>query len=155
MTTKDTGVIRAPVDPEYCLFLKCIRGDTSDNIFSAYPGVRENGTKNKIGIREAFEDRNAQGYKWVNFMLQRWADKDEVEHYVKDRYEFNRKLIDLREQPDDIKLKCIDAILTATSRPPVQAAGLSFLRFCKTWNLLKIGNDAELYMAAINKRYNT
>ena len=30
----------------YLLFEKCIRGDTSDNVFSAYPGVRKKGTKN-------------------------------------------------------------------------------------------------------------
>src|SRR5574337_1168584 len=30
---------------EYALFLKCIRGDITDNIFSAYPKVREKGTK--------------------------------------------------------------------------------------------------------------
>ena len=39
-----------------------MRGDPSDNIFSAYPGVRTKGTKNKIGLTEAFEDRNSKGY---------------------------------------------------------------------------------------------
>ena len=29
----------APV-PDFMLFEKCMRGDTSDNVFSAYPGVR-------------------------------------------------------------------------------------------------------------------
>ena len=28
-------------DPEWLLFEKCIRGDTSDNIFSAYPSPRK------------------------------------------------------------------------------------------------------------------
>ena len=36
---------------EYALFLKCIRGDGTDYIFSAYPGVREKGTKTTVGIR--------------------------------------------------------------------------------------------------------
>ena len=30
-------------DPEWLLFEKCMRGDTSDNVFSAYPGVRTKG----------------------------------------------------------------------------------------------------------------
>jgi len=47
-------------DPAWLLFEKCMRGDTSDNVFSAYPGVREKGTKNKVGLREAFGDRD----KW-------------------------------------------------------------------------------------------
>ncbi len=37
-------------DPQWHLFMKCMRGDSSDNVFSAYPGVREKGTKNKVGI---------------------------------------------------------------------------------------------------------
>ena len=39
------------------LFEKCMRGDTSDNVFSAYPGVRTKGTKNKVGLIEAYEDK--------------------------------------------------------------------------------------------------
>ena len=41
-------------DPEWIVFEKAMRGDPSDNIFSAYPGVRTKGTKNKIGLQEAF-----------------------------------------------------------------------------------------------------
>ena len=32
-------------DPEYILFKKCIRGDSSDNVKSAYPRIREKSTK--------------------------------------------------------------------------------------------------------------
>ena len=46
-----------------------MRGDPSDNIFSAYPGVRTKGTRNKIGLREAFADRQTKGYTWNNLML--------------------------------------------------------------------------------------
>ena len=35
-------------DTEWLVFEKSMRGDPSDNIFSAYPGVRTKGTKNKI-----------------------------------------------------------------------------------------------------------
>src|SRR5690554_3368393 len=45
------------VDPEFALFEKCIRGDKSDNIESAYPGARMNGSTKKVGITEAFNDR--------------------------------------------------------------------------------------------------
>ena len=33
-----------------------MRGDSTDNVFSAYPGVRTKGTRNKVGLQEAFED---------------------------------------------------------------------------------------------------
>jgi hypothetical protein len=32
-------------DPQWILFEKCMRGDPTDNIFSAYPGVRTKGSK--------------------------------------------------------------------------------------------------------------
>ena len=54
---KKTGEPKAAQDPEWMLFEKCMRGDTSDNVFSAYPGVRTKGSKNKVGLTEAFEDR--------------------------------------------------------------------------------------------------
>ena len=41
MKDKKTKELLPAPDPEWLLFEKCIRGDTSDNIFSAYPGVRK------------------------------------------------------------------------------------------------------------------
>ena len=92
-------------DPQWLLFEKCIRGDTSDNVFSACPGARKKGTKNKIGMMEAFADRETKGFNWNNFMLQRWVDHNNVEHRVLEDYERNKHIIDLTQQPDDIKEK--------------------------------------------------
>ena len=48
--------------------------DTSDNV-SRIPGAPKKGTKNKVGMLDAFEDPNAKGSQiWNNFMLQRWVD---------------------------------------------------------------------------------
>jgi 5'-3' exonuclease len=91
-------------DPEYLLFLKICRGDTSDNIFSAFPGCREKGSKNKVGIMEAFQDRDRQGFSWNSFMLSRWVDADGVEHRVRDDYQRNKMLIDLKAQPKISKM---------------------------------------------------
>ena len=66
-------------DPQFLLFEKCMRGDASDNVFSAYPGVRTKGSKNKVGLIEAYEDRTKQGYAWNNLLLQRWTDHEGVE----------------------------------------------------------------------------
>ena len=46
-----TKEAKSAPDVEWMLFEKAMRGDPSDNIFSAYPGVRTKGTKNKIGLR--------------------------------------------------------------------------------------------------------
>jgi len=71
---KKTKQPKPAPDPQWLLFEKCMRGDTSDNIFSAYPGVRVKGTKNKVGLTEAFADKQSKGFAWNNLMLQRWTD---------------------------------------------------------------------------------
>ena len=58
------------------------------------------GTKNKVGLLEAYEDKDPKGFNWNNLMLsQRWVDLNEVEHRVLDDYERNLVLIDSTEQP--------------------------------------------------------
>ena len=79
---KKTKAEKPAPDPEWLLFEKCMRGDTSDNVFSAYPGVRVKGTKNKVGLQEAFADKKNKGYAWNNLMLQRWVDHEGKEHRV-------------------------------------------------------------------------
>jgi len=123
-------------DPQWLLFEKCMRGDSSDNVFSAYPGVREKSTKNKVGLREAFADKDTKGYNWNNLMLQRWVDHNQTEHRVRDRYLHNKTLIDLTEQPEDIKIALDETISSAINREKVSQVGLHFVRFCSKWNLV-------------------
>ena len=136
------------------LFRSCMRGDSSDNIFSAYPGVREKGTKNKVGLREAFADRNDKGYNWNNLMLQRWADHEGVEHRVRDRYEANKQLIDLTCQPDDIKLSLDATVNDAIVKEPKKQVGVEFLRFCGKWDLQEIAKRPDDHVSYLNARYN-
>ena len=140
-------------DPQYLLFKKIIRGDGGDNVFSAYPGVREVGSKNKVGIKEAFEDRNSQGFHWNNFMLQRWTDHNEVEHRVRDDYERNRMLIDLTAQPDDIKELVDNSIKDGVRVEITPQVGVHFMRFCGKYELNKISENAEAYAKWLNRPY--
>lgn len=140
-------------DPQYQLFLKCIRGDTSDNVFSAYPGARETGTKNKIGIREAYEDRGKKGFNWNNFMLQRWTDHNDLEHRVLDDYERNRTLIDLTAQPDEIKQAVDDCIREQISHKDIGQVGAHFLKFCGKFELTKLSDQAEAVGRWLNQHY--
>ena len=139
-------------DPEWLLFEKCMRGDSSDNIFSAFPGVREKGSKNKVGLREAFSDRNDKGYNWNNLMLQRWTDHNEVEHRVKDRYEANKLLIDLTRQPDSIKAVLDETIESAKSAEAKKQVGVELLRFCGKWDLQDIAKRVDDHVAYLNAR---
>jgi 5'-3' exonuclease len=140
-------------DPEYLLFKKCIRGDTSDNVFSAYPGVREVGSKNKVGIKEAFEDRHAMGYKWNNLMLQRWTDHDGNEVRVKDAYERNKTLIDLKAQPQEIKDLVDQRIRESVRVTTTPQVGIHFMKFCGKYDLQKISEQAETYSKWLGASY--
>jgi len=140
-------------DPEYGLFKKIIRGDSGDNVFSAFPGCREKGTKNKVGIREAFEDRNKQGFNYNNFMLQRYTDHEGVEVRVKDAFERNRTLIDLTAQPQEIKDAVDQRIRESVRIETIPQVGLHFLKFCGKYELTKISEQAEIYSKWLNTPY--
>ena len=150
---KKTKEPLAAPDPQWLLFEKCMRGDSSDNVFSAYPGVRTKGTKNKVGLLEAFSDRDDKGYNWNNLMLQRWTDHNNVEHRVRDRYEANKTLIDLTRQPDNIKVVLDETIRTATSQEAKKQVGVEFLRFCGKWDLQDIAKKPDDHVAYLNARY--
>lgn len=151
---KKTGEAKAAPNPEWQLFEKCMRGDTSDNVFSAYPGVRTKGTSKKVGLLEAFEDRNTKGYNWNNLMLQRWSDHNGVEHRVLEDYERNRRLIDLNHQPDNIKQIIKETINTATQADKnISQVGIRLIKFCNLYDLKKIADQAQSYAEPLNARY--
>ena len=151
---KKTGETKGAPDPAWLLFEKCMRGDTSDNIFSAYPGVREKGTKNKVGLRDAFVDRDKRGYSWNNLMLQRWSDHEGVEHRVLDDYTRNVVLCDLTAQPNNIKLIISDTIKTATTAEKnISQVGIRLLKLCAEYDLIKISEQVQSYAEPLNARY--
>ena len=147
---KKTNEPKKAIDPEFVLFEKCVRGDSSDNVFSAYPGARLKGTKNKTGITEAYNDRNTGGYNFNNFMLQRWVDHEEVEHRVRDDFERNKILIDLTAQPDEIKAEAKQIVADAVNKEPATQVGIHFMKFCAKWNLNRMSEDATAYAEFLN-----
>ena len=149
---KKTKAPKTPIEPEWVLFEKCVRGDSSDNVFSAYPGARLKGTKNKTGMREAFEDRNTGGYNYNNFMLQRWVDHEGDEHRVRTDYERNRILIDLTEQPDEIKELCVQRMNEGKNNDAKQNIGIHFMKFCAKWDLQRMSDQAQNYSGMLNGR---
>ena len=150
---KKTNAPKTIPIPAYALFEKCVRGDTSDNIFSAYPGARKKGSRNKTGIQEAFEDRDNQGFAWNNFMLQKWTDHNDIEHVVRDDYERNKILIDLTLQPDEIKKACDSKIVEAVQKDKVPQVGLYFMKFCGMHDLQRMSDQAQDYAEFLNRDY--
>jgi len=116
--------------------------------------VRTKGTSKKVGLSEAFEDRNSKGYAWNNLMLQRWTDHNGLEHRVLEDYERNRRLIDLAHQPEDIKSIMAKTISEATSaNKNISQVGLRLMKFCGLYDLKKISDQAQAYAEPLNARY--
>lgn len=150
---KKTKAPKTIGDPKFVLFEKVIRGDSTDNVFSAYPGVRTKGTKNKVGLIEAFADREKQGFAWNNLMLQRWIDHDKVEHQVRTDYERNKMLIDLTAQPDEIKELVDKAIVNGVRVNTTPQVGIHLMKFCGKFELNKIAEQADTYARWLNEPY--
>jgi hypothetical protein len=133
------------------LFFKCMRGDSGDSIFSAYPKVRA--TK----LEAAWEDRNDLGYNWNNLMLQEWHDEDDDGNpktvRVLDAYNFNRMLIDLTEQPHEIKGLMDEVIVEAVQTPRKQGVGIHFLRFCERNGLVNLSKESADHAEYLNAPY--
>ena len=151
---KKTGKEKAAPNTQWLLFEKCMRGDTSDNVFSAYPGVRVKGTKNKVGLQEAFADKDSKGYSWNNMMLQRWVDHEGAEHRVLDDYARNVTLCDLTAQPQNIRKIINDTIEDATETPKeVSQVGIKLMKFCAKHDMVKISEQAQSFSEPLNARY--
>ena len=149
---KKTGEPKGAPDPQWLLFEKCMRGDTSDNVFSAYPGVRTKGTKNKVGLLEAFEDKTTKGFNWNNLMLQRWVDHNGDEHRVLDDYNRNVTLCDLTAQPAEIR-EIINNTVTSVQPKEIAQVGLRLMKFCAKWDMQKVADQAQYFAEPLNARY--
>lgn len=150
---KKTKLPKTIPEPKWILFQKCMRGDGTDNIFSAYPGVRVKSTKNKIGLEEAFADREKKGYAWNNLMLQKWTDHNDVEHRVLDDYNRNVILVDLTAQPEDVKVCMAETISAAQTPKNIPQIGSLFLKFCGKHELNRIVDNANNFVAFLSAPY--
>jgi hypothetical protein len=87
-------------------------------------------------------------------MLQRWVDHEGVEHRVKDDYERNCLLCDLTAQPAEIRTIINDTISTAiNSEKNIPQVGIRLLKFCATYDLVKVSEQVQSYADPLNARY--
>lgn len=150
---KKTGEQKVPADPQYQLFKKCMRGDPTDNVFSAYPGVREKGSSKKVGLMEAYADKETRGFAWNNLMLQRWTDHNGEEHRVLDDYERNVTLVDLTAQPTEIRDYVDDIIREHSVAKNKTMVGAHFMKFCGKWDMQRIADNAQQFAEWLNANY--
>ena len=144
---KKTSQPKGAPDPEWLLCEKCIRGDSSDNVFTAFPKVR------KTKIKEAFDDRHNQGFVWNNFMLSKWTDHNGNDQVVKDCYERNKQLVDLTQQPDEVRTNILTEIVRAQNSKAIEQVGVRFMKFCNKYSLEKLAQNPTEHAKYLNKAY--
>jgi 5'-3' exonuclease len=134
-------------DPGWILFEKCMRGDPTDNVFSAFPGVR------KTKLEEAYKDRDNKGFAWNNLMLQSWTDHNNEEHKVLDDYYRNRVLVDLAAQPDHVKVWIAETIAANSRQLNRPMIGAQFLKFCGKYDLIKLSDQSNSFAEFLSASY--
>jgi hypothetical protein len=134
-------------DPTWILFEKCMRGDPTDNVFSAFPGVR------KTKLEEAYRDRDNKGFAWNNLMLQSWTDHNSVEHRVLDDYNRNRVLVDLNAQPEHVKVWIAETIAENSKSLNRPMIGAQFLKFCGKYELNKLSENSTSFAEFLSASY--
>ena len=83
-------------------------------------------------------------------MLQRWVDHEEQEHRVRDDFERNKILIDLTQQPDEIKTAIKEVFNESSNKDKVQNVGIHFMKFCNKWNMPKLTDAATEFGEILN-----
>ncbi len=147
-TNKPQSLDKYDNDPHYYLFQKCIRGDATDNIQSAYPRVHQK------RIKEIYENfRDGDGFKYENFMKETWTDHEGTVYTVEDMFKENQILIDLEKQPSDIKELIIDTINTELNTSK-QFSMFHFLKFLGKHELHKIKESVDNFIPMLSKRGN-
>lgn len=127
-------------DPHYFLFEKCIRGDSGDNVMSAFPRVRA--TK----IKKAYED----DFERANLMNSKWQVKDPdtgetvFDFKVGELFEENKLLMDLDAQPQEIK-DLMEATIVEAISARGQYSFFHFMKFLGKHGLEKIADEAANY----------
>ena len=132
-------------DVDYFMFMKCIRGDTGDNVQSAFPGVR------KTRIKKAYDD----SFEQVNLMNESWSigDKgtdDYKEFIVKELFEENKLLMDLEAQPDVIRDRIVSTIEEGFGDPG-SYSHFHFLKFLGKYELKKIAEQVDNFVPMLSR----
>lgn len=143
-TDKEQSLAKYDDDPEYYLFHKCIRGDTADNIQSAYPRVRS------TRIREIYDNAmDGDGYKYLTFMKETWVDQLQRTFTVEQMYKHNQHLIDLELQPNDIRA-LIESTIDSEMDTIKKFSYFHIVKFVGKYKLRRILESIETFVPMLS-----
>ena len=124
------------IDPIFFMYEKAFRGDSGDNVMSAYPKVRT--TKLKKAFTDVYEETNIMNHTWK---FNEPSTGEEREFKVIDLFNENNMLMNLEKQPTNIR----DEINKTIDHAVVNHGQFSlfhFQKFAGKHNLKKISETA-------------
>lgn len=125
---------------DFFLFAKCLKGDLTDFVQSALPGIR------RQRIIKAYNEP----YEQVNLMNETWTDQHKNQFVVREMYEEGRTLMDLRNQPENIRKKVFQTILQEMENPG-EFSYFHFLRFLGKYQMKEIANNLETFIPLLSR----
>jgi len=127
-------------DADLFMFEKCLRGDTGDNVQSAYPRVR------KTKIAKAYTDE----FERINMMNETWTDQNGKEHIVRNLYKENTLLMDLTAQPKSIRDQ-MDQVIDDEMKDPGSFSYFHFMKFLGKYELKKIAKGLDQFVGLLSR----
>lgn len=149
-TDKEQSLAEFDNDPAFYIFVKCMRGDTTDNVQSAYPRVQIK--RLKKAFTDPFEFEQVMNETWtgaVNVVTGDDVEIKPVEFKVRDLFLENQKLIDLTKQPEDIR-ELIEYSIAKTLNKKRQFSMFHILKFIGKYKLIKIKESIDQYIPMLS-----
>jgi hypothetical protein len=150
-TDKDQSLADFDNDPLYYLFTKCLRGDSTDNVQSAYPRVQQ--TRIKKAYTDPFERVQLMKETWsgpVTTIVDGESVVKKVEFRVEKLFAENELLIDLEKQPADIR-ELLAASVAAAKAKKRQFSMFFILKFIGKYKLVKIKESIDQYVPMLSR----
>lgn len=134
-------------DPDYFMFVKCIRGDSGDNVISAYPRVRE--SKLKEAYRDPLVLTNIMKHEFNVLVNDEDGNVTEQKLITEEVFMENVLLMDLTAQPDHIKELIVKEINRAHEERG-KFNYMEFLRFCGKYDLIRIRDSIDNFVPMLS-----
>lgn len=134
---------KKPLDPDYFIFEKCFRGDSGDNVMSAYPRLR------KTKIEEAYKDEYARQALFSHEWEAELEPGVKTVFNVGELWQENKLLMDLTCQPEEIRNimpEMVDNAIEARSKFSL----FHFQKFLGKYELKKISENVSSYVEILS-----
>ena len=122
------------------IFEKCIRGDSGDNVQSAYPRVR------KTRIMKAWNEPLER----VNMMEETWTNQLGKTMLVKELFKENELLMDLAKQPQEWR-DLMNHTIEENMVNPGKFSLFHFMRFLGKFEMHKVADNVTTYSEMLSR----